>query len=136
MFKLCQQQNLRHLGLEYNVNHNLNTLRDDSDKIAQYSKFVENFINQPRCLQSFSPTSLWHEPKILDIMTSTAAFANIQELEFDMRGMQFNELVSVIRNCPQLQVFRFSIVNDFPSIDGMRDEELVRCLETELYPLS
>ncbi|KAJ1822482.1 hypothetical protein LPJ75_000399 [Coemansia sp. RSA 2598] len=77
MFKLCRLQNLRHLKLKYTANRYRGTPRDEPSTIAQYSKFVEHLINRPRCLQSFPLTRFWREQKLLDIMTSMAAFANI-----------------------------------------------------------
>ncbi|KAJ1815940.1 hypothetical protein LPJ75_002196, partial [Coemansia sp. RSA 2598] len=74
--------------------------------------------------------------KLVDILSTSAALSNIQKLEFMMRGVQFENIVSVIRNCPQLQTIKLSEFDEYPSIGDMEGEVLVRHLETEAYPLS
>ncbi|KAJ2852880.1 hypothetical protein J3B02_003385 [Coemansia erecta] len=136
MFKHCQLRNLKHLMLSYNCKASQVSLNNEPNKINQYSKFIGNLIKQPDCLQSLSLTSSRFETKLLYVLSTTTAFANIQRMEFTMIAMRFEDIVSVIRNCPQLNFLHCSPVNSYPSIDGIKDAELVMLLETSMYPLS
>ncbi|KAJ1826785.1 hypothetical protein LPJ56_002006, partial [Coemansia sp. RSA 2599] len=134
--RVCQLRNLRHLVLYYKCKSSQVMLNDNPGKISQYSRFVEDMIKQPRCLQSISLTSSRYEARVVDILSTSALLSNIQKLDLTMKAVRFKDIVAVIGNCSQLKAIAFSAINDYPFIDGMKGEELVRHLETRMYPLS
>ncbi|KAJ2706241.1 hypothetical protein FB645_001757 [Coemansia sp. IMI 203386] len=136
-FKSYSFENLQHLALSYKYNVEQGTHINDPRAIDRYSEFADTLINASGRLSSFSLASSRYESKLVDILSNnSAAFVNIQKLKFTMTGMLFNDLISVIRNCPQLQTLQCSPINDYPSIDGIRDGDLVKHMETNMFPLS
>ncbi|KAJ2857607.1 hypothetical protein J3B02_000887 [Coemansia erecta] len=134
-FKSSSFGNLMNLELHYKYNPEQGPYTVDLKPIERYSELVNGLINAAGRLSIFSLKSSRYEAKLTDILSATAAFANIQKLDFTMIGMLFNDLVSVIRNCPQLCTLHCLPINDHPSIDGYKDDGLVKHIETNMYPL-
>ncbi|KAJ2228592.1 hypothetical protein IWW45_006542 [Coemansia sp. RSA 485] len=136
LLKLCRLHSLDHLELAYKCKASQVTLTDEANRIGQYTEFLEDLIKQSNQLRVFSLTSSRYEPIFVHMLSTQTAFTRIQKLDFTMIAMRFNDIVSVIGNCQQLCVFRCSAINDYPEIGGEKDGDLVRHIETNMYPLN